>query len=67
VSVKKLGPAQVDHTTLTTLVDRQGLRRVNYYGTRWRPESVLGDLLALAHDEARQLERKLLLLPGQIC
>jgi protein SCO1 len=51
VSVKKLGPGEVDHTTLTTLVDGDGIRRVNYYGTRWRPEPVMLDLLALARGE----------------
>jgi protein SCO1 len=48
VSVKKLGPGEVDHTTLTTLVDGDGIRRVNYYGTRWRPETVMNDLVAWA-------------------
>ncbi len=44
VAVKKRGPGQVDHTTLTTLVDREGIRRLNYYGTRWRPHTALRDL-----------------------
>ncbi|MGH8069325.1 MAG: SCO family protein [Candidatus Entotheonellia bacterium] len=48
VFVKKLGPGEVDHTTLTTLVDTEGIRRVNYYGTRWRPETVMDDLVAWA-------------------
>jgi protein SCO1/2 len=55
VSVKQLGPAKVDHTTLTTLVDRQGLRRVNYYGTRWDPPTLLRDLRALAQGEVSRL------------
>jgi protein SCO1/2 len=48
VVVQERGPGQVDHTTLTTLVDREGIRRVNYYGTRWRPETVMDDLVAWA-------------------
>jgi protein SCO1/2 len=48
VSVQKRGPGQVDHTTLTTIVDNEGIRRVNYYGTRWRPETVTDDLVAWA-------------------
>lgn len=46
VSVRKRGPGQVDHTMLATLVDPEGVRRVNYYGTRWHPQTVLGDLVA---------------------
>jgi protein SCO1/2 len=48
VSVQRRGPGQVDHTTLTTIVDNEGIRRVNYYGTRWRPEAVIDDLVAWA-------------------
>jgi len=47
VAVKKRGPGQVDHTTLTTLLDREGIRRINYWGTRWRPQTALRDLLSL--------------------
>jgi protein SCO1/2 len=54
VSVKKRGPAQVDHTTLTTLVDQGGRRRINYYGTRWEPRTLEHDLVALAHGDASQ-------------
>jgi protein SCO1 len=49
VPVKRLGAGQVDHTTLTTIVDREGIRRVNYYGTRWSSETVMNDLVAWAH------------------
>jgi protein SCO1/2 len=48
VSVKKLGEGQADHTTLTTIVDPKGIRRVNYYGAQWRPETVMTDLVAWA-------------------
>ena len=44
VAVKERGPGEVDHTTLTTIVDPEGIRRVNYYGTRWRPQDALRDL-----------------------
>jgi protein SCO1/2 len=54
VSVKKFGPAQVDHTTLTTLVDQGGLRRINYYGTRWEPRTLQRDLMALVQREGSQ-------------
>ena len=51
VLVKKVGPRQVDHTTLTTLIDREGIRRVNYYGTRWEPQTLMRDLVALRRGE----------------
>jgi protein SCO1/2 len=55
VSVKKFGPARVDHTTLTTLVDGAGLRRVDYYGTRWEPHTLMRDLVTLAHGDVSRL------------
>jgi protein SCO1/2 len=48
VAVKKRGPGQVDHTTLTTIVDPEGIRRVNYFGTRWSPQTLMSDLVAWA-------------------
>jgi protein SCO1/2 len=48
IAVKKRGPGQVDHTALATIVDREGIRRVNYYGTRWHPQSVMRELLSWA-------------------
>jgi protein SCO1 len=45
------GPdGQVDHTLLTTLVDRQGTMRVQYLGWRFDPEEFRRDLLALASE-----------------
>jgi protein SCO1/2 len=44
VNVVKNQSGQVQHTTFTTLVDRQGNRRVDYYGDRWRDTEVLRDI-----------------------
>jgi protein SCO1 len=44
VNVVKNQSGQIQHTTLTTLVDRQGNRRVDYYGDRWRDTEVLRDI-----------------------
>ena len=44
VNVVKNQSGQIQHTTFTTLVDRQGNRRVDYYGDRWRDMEVLRDL-----------------------
>jgi len=44
VAVTKGGAGRVDRTTLATIVDREGIRRINYYGTRWRRHTALHDL-----------------------
>jgi protein SCO1/2 len=43
VNVTKTEAGQIFHTTLTTLIDRQGLRRVDYYGDKWLDPEVLKD------------------------
>jgi protein SCO1/2 len=47
VAVSTVENGQVDHTLLTTLVDRQGLMRVQYLGFRFDPEEFRQDLLSL--------------------
>src|SRR5919106_6159056 len=45
------GPdGQVDHTLLTTLVDRHGIMRVQYLGYRFDPEEFRHDLLDLVNE-----------------
>ena len=44
VNVTKTEAGQVFHTALTTLVDRQGVRRVDYYGDKWLDKEVLKDI-----------------------
>jgi len=44
VQVVKNQSGEVQHTTFTTLVDRQGNRRIDYYGDRWRDTEVLRDI-----------------------
>jgi protein SCO1/2 len=48
VNVTKSESGQVQHTSLTTLVDQQGNRRVDYYGDKWREAEVLKDIDWLA-------------------
>ena len=38
VNVTKTHSGQVQHTSFTTLIDRQGKRRVDYYGDKWQGE-----------------------------
>jgi protein SCO1/2 len=44
VNVLKTDSGQVQHTSFTTLVDRQGRRRVDYYGDKWREKEILKDI-----------------------
>ena len=44
VNVTKTQAGDVNHTTLTLLIDRQGNRRVDYYGDKWQHEEVLKDI-----------------------
>jgi protein SCO1/2 len=50
VAVAKAADGQVDHTMLTTLVDRQGVMRVQYLGYRFDEEEFRHDLLDLANE-----------------
>jgi cytochrome oxidase Cu insertion factor (SCO1/SenC/PrrC family) len=45
--VVKNESGQVQHTTYTTLVDRRGNRRVDYYGDKWQEQEILKDLQSL--------------------
>jgi protein SCO1/2 len=44
VNVTRTDSGQVQHTSFTTLVDRQGKRRVDYYGDKWQEKEVLKDI-----------------------
>jgi protein SCO1 len=48
VNVRKIADGQVQHTALTTLIDRRGVRRVDYYGDKWQEKELLRDILSLA-------------------
>ena len=47
VYAKKSARGDVDHTFLTSLIDRDGILRVQYLGVRFNPDEVLADLKAL--------------------
>jgi len=40
----------VDHTFLTSLIDRDGVLRVQYLGVRFNPDEMLGDLRSLLRE-----------------
>ena len=47
VYAKKSARGDVDHTFLTSLIDQDGILRVQYLGVRFNPDEVLADLKAL--------------------
>jgi protein SCO1/2 len=50
VAVVKAADGQVDHTLLTTLIDRQGIMRVQYLGYRFDEEEFRRDLESLVNE-----------------
>lgn len=47
---KKQAQGSVDHTFLTTLIDREGTMRVQYLGVRFDPKEFLADLHSLIRE-----------------
>jgi protein SCO1/2 len=47
VYYKKAERGNVDHTFLTSIIDQQGIMRVQYLGVRFNPEEMLRDLRSL--------------------
>ncbi len=47
------GRGLVQHDSVTTLIDRQGMRRFNHLGEKWRLEDVERDLLLLLHEKVK--------------
>ena len=48
VNVRKSGDGHVQHTALTSILDRKGVRRVDFYGDKWHEKQLLQDILSLA-------------------
>ena len=53
VFAKKTDRGDVDHTFLTSLVDRDGVLRVQYMGVRFDPDEMLRDLQSLLRENRR--------------
>jgi len=51
VRVNKRGKGLIEHTGLTTMIDRQGIRRVDYYGDSWTEKEALKDIAELMERE----------------
>ena len=52
IRVIKKGRGLVQHTSLTTLLDREGIRRFNHFGEKWQAKDVLQDLVTLLNEKA---------------
>ena len=52
IRVIKKGRGLVQHTSLTTVIDRQGIRRFNHYGEKWRIKDVENEMLQLLGNES---------------
>lgn len=50
IFVRRTPRGDVDHTFLTSLVDRHGTLRVQYLGTRFNPDELLADVQALIRE-----------------
>jgi protein SCO1/2 len=47
VTVRKTRDGQIQHTALTTLIDRRGVRRIDYYTDKWQEKEILQDITSL--------------------
>jgi protein SCO1 len=52
VQVIRKGRGLVQHTSLTTVIDRQGVRRFNHWGEKWRPDDLERNLLSLLEKQS---------------
>jgi protein SCO1 len=52
IRVIKKGRGLVQHTSLTTVIDRQGVRRFNHFGEKWRIQDVENEMLQLLGKES---------------
>jgi protein SCO1/2 len=50
MTVQRRARGLVAHTELTTLIDPNGIRRINYFGHKWSTEEALKDIAALAEE-----------------
>ena len=53
VRVVKKGRGLVQHTSLTAVIDRQGIRRFNFFGEKWQLKDLLHDTSALLEEKPK--------------
>ena len=54
IRVIRRGRGLVQHDSVTTLIDRRGIRRFNHFGEKWRLADVERDLLLLVAETAQR-------------
>jgi protein SCO1 len=47
VTVRRSASGEVQHTALTTLIDRRGIRKIDYYTDKWDEKEILRDIASL--------------------
>src|SRR5262245_20839965 len=53
IRVFKKSRGLVQHTSLTTVIDQQGIRRFNFYGEKWQLKDLLRDTSTLLEEKAK--------------
>src|SRR5215510_1995407 len=53
IRVIKKSRGLVQHTSLTTVIDQQGIRRFNFYGEKWQLKDLLRDTSTLLEEKAK--------------
>jgi protein SCO1/2 len=53
IRVIRKGRGLIQHTSLTTIIDSEGIRRFNYFGEKWQVKDVLRDASALLEEKPR--------------
>jgi protein SCO1/2 len=54
IRVIRKGRGLIQHTSLTTIIDRAGIRRFNHFGEKWQVKDVLRDASALFEEKPTQ-------------
>jgi protein SCO1/2 len=53
IRVIRKGRGLVQHTSLTTVIDRQGIRRFNFFGEKWQLKDLLRDTSTLLEEKPK--------------
>ena len=53
IRVINRGRGLVQHTSVTTVIDRQGMRRFNYFGEKWQLKDLLRDVSTLLEEKSK--------------
>jgi protein SCO1 len=53
IRVIKRGRGLVQHTSLTTVIDQHGIRRLNYFGEKWQLKDLLRETSALLEEKPK--------------